>query len=382
MSLSVSQKARLYLEYRAGGGTSYVKYSCFEKLSNVVAVILDCDGVLIDEKTSYDKVIKESTTLLTEILTGYRLESNEPLTKTLYDIRAVGSFNNDAYTIQLLVEWTLAKIDSELDPEVMKRLEVLAGKSFDEILAYRQLKGYVAAPVLERWLNELKAKISKLEGTAAPLGSVEEELSLDPILTAAVKKVLQPEQPYGKGLLVTVFDESFYGSSEITRVRNSGPFFDFEGRLKNEKVLVSEATMNFLAEKRFALGICTGRGSWETWKTLGGLERYFHKPSCIFIGDHIIRDPGHANIYEKPNPWSLIEAVKNLEKQGPVLYVGNSAEDHLMYVRAKQQMEELLFAGVTDNDFRKLDYMLENEADVVIPTVNHLVKIFQLIDEF
>lgn len=101
----------------------------------------------------------------------------------------------------------------------------------------------------------------------------------------------------------------------------------------------------------------------------------------MFISDYINIDPVKYSYLEKPSPIPLLEALKGLGGDEPKLYVGNSAEDHIMFQRALSSQENLLFAGVTDNDYRRLDYMFENEADLILASVNQLAKVFQLLRE-
>ena len=372
---------RKYLEYRTSVGTVYVKFSSLESLSRVCGIIFDCDGVLIDERTSYDKVIQEVTVYLTRVLTGYTLDVSSIKQETIYDIRAIGSFNNDANTIQLLVEWLVDRISAELDDQVGERVNELRAKSFTEWLGAIQDRGAVSNTVVENWLRELSGKVAPFSCSAADLPSLEEKMGIDTTLTKMVKEVLKLGGRYGESPLTTIFDEAFYGSANVPQVRNAGPFFSFSGKLDEEKLLVSRDTLEKLSMRGIRLGLCTGRGSWETWRTLGELSRYFVKDACMFISDYIIIDPVKYSYLEKPSPIPLLEALKGLGGEGPKLYVGNSAEDHIMYQRALTSQENLLFAGVTDNDYRRLDYMFENEVDLILASVNQLAKVFQLLEE-
>ncbi|MEM0336388.1 MAG: hypothetical protein QXN23_02535 [Candidatus Caldarchaeum sp.] len=372
---------RKYLEYRTGMGTIYVKYSALEPLSRVDGVIFDCDGVLIDEKTSYDKVIQEVTAFLTHMLTGYTVDASSIRQETIYDIRAIGSFNNDANTIQLLVEWLVDRISAELDDKVWERMAELRSKTFTEMPNILQSSGNISGPLVESWLRELSRKVASFSGSAAGLTTLEEKIGIDMQLTNMVKDVLKPGGRYGESLLTTVFDEAFYGSENVQNVRNAGPFFSFTGKLDEEKLIVSRDTLEKLSLHGIRLGICTGRGSWETWRTLGEFSRYFVKEACMFISDYINIDPVKYSYLEKPSPIPLLEALKGLGGDEPKLYVGNSAEDHIMFQRALSSQENLLFAGVTDNDYRRLDYMFENEADLILASVNQLAKVFQLLRE-
>nr|BAJ46691.1 hydrolase [Candidatus Caldarchaeum subterraneum] len=362
-------------------GTIYVKYAALEPLSRVGGVIFDCDGVLIDEKTSYDKVIQEVTVYLTHMLTGYTVDASAIKQETIYDIRAIGSFNNDSNTIQLLVEWLVDRISAELDNKVTERMTELRSKNFTEMQGVLQSRGKVSSSMVENWLRDLSGKVAPFSGSAAALTALEEEIGIDMQLTKMVKDVLKPGGRYGESLLTTVFDEAYYGSENVQKVRNAGPFFSFTGKLDEEKLIVSRETLEKLSQYGIRMGICTGRGSWETWRTLGEFSRYFVKEACMFISDYITIDPVKYSYLEKPSPIPLLEALKGLGGDEPKLYVGNSAEDHIMFQRALSSRENLLFAGVTDNDYRRLDYMFENEADLILSSVNQLAKVFQLLRE-
>ncbi|MCS7129561.1 MAG: hypothetical protein NZ919_02850, partial [Candidatus Caldarchaeum sp.] len=179
----------------------------------------------------------------------------------------------------------------------------------------------------------------------------------------------------------TVFDEVFFGSDLIREVRGSGPYFEFEGKLKHEKLLVEPQTLESLQRRGLVLGMSTGRGSWETWRTLGSLSNMFEKQACVFIGDFVAAEPSKKELYEKPSPWSLVKAVKNLRREGYVLYIGNSAEDFIMYKKARKEVDKLVFAGVYDSSYDVADYFQENGADLIIPKVNNLPKILEFLEE-
>ncbi|MEM4328870.1 MAG: hypothetical protein QXI50_04325, partial [Candidatus Caldarchaeum sp.] len=68
--------AREYLELRSGG-VSYVRYSSMERLSSITGAVFDCDGVLIDEKSSYDEAIKDAAAALLGFLTGLSFNSSD-----------------------------------------------------------------------------------------------------------------------------------------------------------------------------------------------------------------------------------------------------------------------------------------------------------------
>ncbi|MEM1936586.1 MAG: hypothetical protein QXH14_00260 [Candidatus Caldarchaeum sp.] len=376
------RQAREYLELRSGG-VSYVRYGSMEKLSSITGAVFDCDGVLIDERTSYDEAIKDAASALLSFLTGMSFNSSDIPSEAIYRVRAVGSFNNDCDTLALIVEWVVNKMDEKSGYSLADRLEGLKPLSLGELaeaMKTHKLPG-LSAGEASAWLLELGKKISSLEGTAASLSEVESALGIDSPAVEDLKKVLNYPERYGKSLLTTVFDEVFFGSEYINAVRGSGPFFSFEGKLRNEKLLVEQSTLESLRKRGIVLGMSTGRGSWETWKTLGALADFFDKKACVFIGDYVSADPSSKQLYEKPSPWSLLQAVKTLGNNGYVIYVGNSVEDFLMFRKAKQTSANLLFAGVYGQSHDAADFFLENGADLVITNVNIFPKILELLEE-
>lgn len=373
--------AREYLELRSGG-VSYVRYSSMERLSSITGAVFDCDGVLIDEKSSYDEAIKDAAAALLGFLTGLSFNSSDIPSETLYRVRAVGSFNNDCDTLALIVEWAVKMMDDKSGYSLAERLEGLKLLSLVELAeAMKTYKHTGLSAEASALMFELGEKISALEGTAASLSEVESALGIKSPAVEALKKVLNYPERYGKSLLTTVFDEVFFGSEHVNTVRGSGPFFSFEGKLKNEKLLVERSTLERLRRRGIVLGMSTGRGSWETWKTLGDLADFFDKKACVFIGDYVAADPSSKQLYEKPSPWSLLQALQNLGGNGEVVYVGNSVEDFVMFRKAKQTSANILFAGVYGQSHDAADFFLENGADLVITNVNIFPKILELLEE-
>ncbi|MEM2236762.1 MAG: hypothetical protein QXU87_04335 [Candidatus Caldarchaeum sp.] len=380
----MDSKIREYLELKTGAGVSYVKYSLMDRLPSVRSIIFDCDGVLIDEKTSYDQVIRDVAARLVTLLTGFKMTESMIPPDVIYRIRSVGSFNNDCDTITLLVEWVVKRFSEDNDVNLQNRLEKFEGKTVSElgeILKSQEGLNKLSEKHALEWFKQLEKRLSPLEGTAAALREVESELGISSEDVAMVRKILNYPGKYGDSLLTTVFEEAFFGSDEASRLRGLGPFFSFEGRLKNERLLVNAETLEKLYGRGISMGISTGRGSWETWKTLGPLSEFFEKKACVFVGDLVTAEPDKREKYEKPSPWSLLEAVQNLPSQGDVLFLGNSVEDYVMFTRAKPEVDRLLFGGVYGVEQELAYFFIEGGADAVIPNVNILPKIIELLEE-
>jgi len=378
----VSEKIREYLELRTGEGIAYVRYSSMEDLAEVKGIVFDCDGVLIDERTSYDATIREVTSYLLTAMTGYRVDTEQIEPAVIYQIRAVGSFNNDCETVRLLVSWLTDKLLEYGGEAVEEALERVKDISLEEVASIQQTElREVSTAIVRDWLRELTRKLYVYEGTAASFEEIVYGLGIKPFSSEKVKKVLKYPGPYGESLLTTVFDEAFFGSEVIPKIRGKGPFFSFRGRLKDEQPLVKNDTLKKLRDRGIVLGMSTGRGSWETWRTLGELSEFFNRRACVFVSDAVSEDSSHRELFEKPSPWSLLKALEGMPSEGRVLYVGNSAEDYIMFRKAKPSEERLIFCGVYGGRDEAIDYFIENRVDAVVSNVNQLPKIIEFIEE-
>jgi phosphoglycolate phosphatase-like HAD superfamily hydrolase len=375
-------KIREYLSLRTGHSSLYIRFSSLDLLSDVGGVIFDCDGVLIDEKTSYDVAIRDVVSYIASQLTGLRLAPQMVPVETIYAVRRVGSFNNDCDTVYILVEWFLHKAAEELGVDLGERFGVIKSSTVEEFAAtvsnYAGFRDVDEGRVVEIFRG-LEKFVAPLTATAMSLEEVEKSLGFNGEFSRLLKALLKYPGVFGESILATVFDEAFFGSDTITQVRGRGPFFNFEGSLKHEKPIVVRETLEALKELGLRMGMSTGRGSWETWKTLSDFSDYFNRDACIFISDIVNREPGLRQEVEKPSPWSLRLAAEKLSAEGNIAYIGNSAEDFLMWKRARETDPRMLFVGVFGDSEDLADFFIENGVDAAIPTVNQLPKVFEAV---
>ncbi|MEM1944896.1 MAG: hypothetical protein QW756_00470 [Nitrososphaerota archaeon] len=371
-------RARDYFELRTGGSVSYVRYDSVEMLSEIGGIVFDCDGVLIDESTSYDEAIREAVSKIVGMLTGVRIDPSIISTELIYTVRSIGSFNNDWDTTYLLATALTARIASERLAETQSRLDRVRGGKFQQ-LEEDTVRDEDILVILRDWVGELDIMLGQLEATALPSHEVLTKVMPYQLasISSEVARVLRYPGRFGESLVVTVFDEVYFGSGNIRAVRGFPPFFNYQGRIEEEKLLVSEDTLRSLRDSVGKLGLSTGRGSWETYKTLGSLLDYFEKSACVFIGDIVAANPEDRSRYEKPSPWPLQEASSHLGVNGSILYVGNSMEDLLMWEKTNSLDGRYSFAGVFSGVKRldMLDLFLERGADLAIPSVNVLPRV-------
>jgi len=375
-----------YFELRTSHGVSYLRYNSVEKLAEVGGIIFDCDGVLIDATPSYDAAIRYTVAELVKVLTGLQVAPEHIPTNTIYAVRAVGGFNNDCDTVHLLTVWLLA----HAPPQALARLAELGlADKVDPYTLYTGLareteKIAVDEKEIGALCAELESEVEPLAGTGLTFSQVEEKVVL-PVAEKTggakfmelVRALLGYPGGYGESLLLTLFEESFFGSDNIRQVRPRGPFFSLRGKVEDERLLVNEETLMELRRSVGGLGMATGRGAWETFRTLGKLSEHFERKACIFVADVIADKMDVKDEYEKPKPYSLIEAGKNLGVNGSLLYVGDSAEDLIMWVNACKMENRYLFAGVYGGarDLERLEQFMEGGSDIIIPNIEVLPKI-------
>jgi phosphoglycolate phosphatase-like HAD superfamily hydrolase len=369
-------RTRDYFELRTGGSVSYVRYDSVERLADIGGIVLDCDGVLIDEGSSYDLAVREAVSKITSMLTGLEVKTEDIPVELIYTVRSIGSFNNDWDTTYLLATALTSHITTEKSLDIRSRLDkILAGDFLDLDVE----PGWEGGDALKIWMKELDALLGQLETTALSPREVLTKI-LPPDLyriSEEVTQALRYPGKYGESLVVTVFDEIYYGSENMPSLRGVGPFFKYPGRVNDERLLVREETLRRLREIGGKLCLSTGRGSWETYKTLGGLTEYLEKTACIFIGDLVAANPLDRGKYEKPNPWPLREAANLLKTDGNILYVGNSMEDLLMWENANKLENRYLFAGIFSGarGLDMLDLYIERGADLAVSSINILPRI-------
>ncbi len=375
-------KIREYLSLRTGHSSLYIRFSSLDLLSDVGGVIFDCDGVLIDEKTSYDVAIRDVVSYVASHLTGLRLAPQMVPEETIYAVRRVGSFNNDCDTVYILVAWFLHKAAEELKVDLDERFGAIRSLTVEKFAA--TASGYAGFRDVDEGsvvaiFRDLEKFVAPLAATAMSLEDVEKSLGFAGEFSRRLRVLLKYPGVFGESILATVFDEVFFGSDTITHVRGKGPFFNFEGTLKHEKPMVVRDTLEALKGLGLRMGMSTGRGSWETWKTLSDFTDYFIRDACVFISDIVNREPGLKQEVEKPSPWSLRLAAEKLSAEGNIAYIGNSAEDFLMWRRARETDPRMLFIGVFGKSEDLADFFIENGVDAAIPTVNQLPKVFEVV---
>jgi HAD superfamily hydrolase (TIGR01548 family) len=311
-----------------------IKKDSLKNLSQVDAIIFDCDGVLVDVSKSYDLAIKQTTAFVLDKFAGIKSIPVSP--KIISGFKASGGFNDE-------VDVTYASI---LSLVAAKRLGTDAKKFINKVIENADSTGIIS---VEKFLDTLPVDISD------------------------IKKKLQYPGPHSTNPLYQIFDQMFYGKDLYKKIFGKKSQFK-KGLIENDVVLVTQKLITSL-EPKFAkkIAIVTGRGRESTKYSLDKLFSKFNTDSSFFLEDH-------PRTLAKPNPKSLIMSINRL-KSRCCLYVGDSMEDLIMVKKATKLGKKTIFCGIygtAQNPHSKKRFFEKNNADIIIQSIDLIPKALNL----
>ncbi|MEM2017057.1 MAG: hypothetical protein QXF28_06370 [Nitrososphaerota archaeon] len=342
-----------------------------ERILNAEAAIFDCDGTIIDTSGSYELAMRVSIALMIDKLFNIEVRLGKDFEDVLASLRMTGGFNNDSDSASALIQTICIFLPSTLDIKLKKWDTV---KDVDKYT--KPIEGSESYPeyVHEafKWLsNELKTKkeyfdlnkVEKLLDVKASSLKTHHRLS-------KIRSMLGYPGNFGESFFATLFDEIFLGSEGVEKKYSWKPrYVLYKGTLENEILLISEESIRRLA--RYlpkGIAIVTGRGRWETEKTLSRVLKYFNMEASIFTADKGLE-------YEKPRPKALIESAKSLGTK-KLIYAGNSMEDLLMSQAACREGLEVGFVAVSNNEDLSREFEVRG-ADAIIEDINQLPSLIE-----
>jgi len=305
-----------------------------KNLSQIDAIIFDCDGVLVDISKSYDLAIKQTAAFVLDEFAG--IKSIPVSSKIISGFKASGGFNDE-------VDVTYAAI---LSLVAAKRLGVDAKKFINKVIDNADSTGII---------------------------SVEKFLATVPVDISDIKKKLRYPGSHSTNPLYQIFDQMFYGKDLYKKIFGKKSQFK-KGLIENDIVLVTQKLINSL-EPKFAkkIAIVTGRGKESTKYSLDKLFDKFDIDSSFFLEDH-------SRTLAKPNPKSLIMSINRL-KSKHCLYVGDSMEDLIMAKKASKLGKKTTFCGIygtSQNPNSKKRFFEKNNADIIIQSIDLIPKALNL----
>ncbi|MCH9658920.1 HAD hydrolase-like protein [archaeon] len=313
----------------------YVDDSRIKEISQIDAIIFDCDGVLIDITKSYDLAIIKTT--------QYVLKN-------------------------------FAKIDDaiEVDFKIIDGFKSTGGFNDEVDLTYAAILSLAAATKSKKDQMEFIFNVIK-NADSSGIASVEKyvENSVD---ISEIKKILSYPGTHDENLLYQIFDQFFYGPELYGKLFKNTSRFSEPGLIEQDDVILNHSLIKKL-QNRFnsKIAMVTGRGNESVRYSLKEMLDKFDLKNSVFLEDE-------SRDLAKPNPKPLMDSIKGMGSTC-TLYVGDSMEDFIMAKKVTELGCDAVFCGIigTSKDpLEKLDLFEQNDAILVLDSIHLLPKVLNL----
>jgi phosphoglycolate phosphatase-like HAD superfamily hydrolase len=346
-------------------------------IRNVEIVIFDMDGVLIDVSKSYREVIKKAVAIYLKGVLG--LKGGEKGLVSDDDIVAfkeIGGLNNDWDVTTGLLYYFVTLLE-EGEPGDAPKMD-----SMDEVFSFlRENRSGI-----REGMGEIAEK-KDIRGFQQRARSVGTGLE-------AVKKALNSGKTrfiFGTGdlkvnnLVKRIFQEVYLGHSFRTIHGFDPCFYSGRGLFERERLMVKRKSLSTLS-KRVNMGIASGRPRAEAILGLRNfrIERYFRSlvalEDCEAEQERISKAEGKRVNLFKPNPFSIIEAVRQINPgRARCAYVGDIPDDIEAANSAKGEIDIVSVGslGPYRDRARARQKFQEMGADLIIEGADDLVGLIQ-----
>ena len=299
------------------------------------SIIFDCDGVLVDITNSYDQTIVKTT--------KYVLE-------------------------------TLAKINDsiQIDFKIIDGFKSTGGFNDEVDLTYAAILSIVAAKKLKKDQTEfINLVINNSDSTG--IKSVETFIKNQIDISEIIEQLSYPGS-HKDNILYQIFDQLFYGPELYSKLFQNTSKFSEPGLIENDVVIFNNGLSDKLGNKfHNQISMVTGRGKESVKYSLKHLLDKFDLQNSMFLED----EPREL---AKPNPQSLVNSITGMNSES-CLYVGDSMEDFIMAKKATILGNNTTFCGIigtSKNPEEKLQLFEQNEAILVLDSINLLPKVLNL----
>ena len=171
-----------------------------------------------------------------------------------------------------------------------------------------------------------------------------------------------------------IFDQLFYGPKLYENLFKIKSNFSESGLIEQDDVILNEKLLNLLQTKFDSkIAMVTGRGKQSVRYSLKEMLDEFDLNNSVFLEDE-------SRELAKPNPQPLFDSIKGMG-DGITLYVGDSMEDFIMAKKVTDMGSKVIFCGIigtSKNPQEKLELFQQNEAVLVLDSINLLPKVLNL----
>ena len=329
----------LYMTMDSELNRVYIKYDVIKSIDTIDGLILDCDGVLIDNYKLYSEAVKRTIAFFFE---SFNVDE-DAMDNVYSEFKARGLFNNDwiiTFCIILGIiccDKDLLKIYISIDPDLDIRDKIV------EIMKQSSPK---------KVITKLPTLLSRISSPS--VRSLSEALETGEHNIKRLMNLLLLPMDIGKGLIPTVFEEIYHGPL-ITKIYNvESVVGEPEGLIGREELSIDENKFNEMFLKfNGKIGLLTGRPRKSAEYSLSTVLNYISY--ALYLED------GGG---DKPSISPLMRLMYNLEINNP-LVVGDSAEEIIMVKNARKAGLKCFSCGVTGGMDWKMRLFKSLEADVI-----------------
>ena len=379
----------------------YVREDSEKLLRGISKIIFDFDGVLAQTNISYRQTIRNVVDYyFLEIL---ELDGEKGKLATSLDIQKfkdTGLYNNDWKLSFTLIIYYINLILRKLEQKTVLQnfIKQFNGIKFLNVQSFIQNLKKVGNFLRRYGINGsdlANLKDDSIVGLDLFLAQASLEkpkpietslVGVDPEVVEEKEIIVKKLVPYDlekPDLLKRLFEETYLGKEQYTKIYGASPFFNFEESLIDlEKFIPTKETLNLLSSQFGTFGIYSGRPRPQGRYILEkyGLTEYFDEKESIFLGD-LLKSETAMEKLGKPDPTLFIELIENtVEKGTGLLYVGDGVADVILVEKAKSNgVENLSFLGVVSSseDSNKLfNEFNKHGADAIVMDVNDIPYIF------
>ena len=314
----------------------YISDDMIQKIQKFDSIIFDCDGVLVDIRNSYDYAINKTISAIMNDLFNEKI-SDIVNSKILYGLKAAGGFNDEVAVVYAVVMTLVASKKSNL--------------KFEKLII----------DVID---NSNESGINSIDNYF-----INQNIDL-----IKIKTKLDYENSRKVSYIHRIFNQLFYGPELYSKLFRNTSKFSEPGLIENDVVIFNNDLADKLENKfHKQISMVTGRGKESVKYSLKNLLEKFDLQNSMFLED----EPREL---AKPNPQSLVNSITGMNSKS-CLYVGDSMEDFIMAKKATILGNNTTFCGIigtSKNPEEKLQLFEQNEAILVLDSINLLPKVLNL----
>ncbi len=325
-----------------------------------MVVLFDIDGVLVDVRPSYYRVIVKTVGFYLREILGFPVTDDVVSEAHVVAVKRMGGFNNDWNSVVALLQTLLAAFPPA---------PPLTGSGVDALReAARPL---TRLPDAEERLRAAAQHFLRIEPLVRERGGGLAGV-LDVVGTRNHHLIQSGSWNPEDDLVVRIYQEIYLGPELFLREYGTpARFYTGHGLIDDEVRIISVETVALLC-RHHLLGLVTGRPRMEAEYALKhlGLWPYFRVLVSLDEVRAEMKRRGTDEFLGKPHPWSLLEAARILDPSGKerVVFVGDTNDDMRAAVAARPSRSTLAVgcAYVYEDPAEAVPHLREAGADLII----------------